>query len=177
MAKHNIEPDFGPPPDLSDPDIAPPEEYEENRRLVEEEAKEVIEDVALSDEELALFRSLMTVGRRIKHIDVMGHTVVIESLRVSDDLRIGLYTKDFEQSRAGARSYQLAVCAAGIRTVDGVPLYQPIMETISDDEIFDHKVQRLKDYYPIVINQIYNEIVNLDAEFADIAVKLGKLKG
>ena len=179
MPKHNIEPDLGLPPDISDPDIIPPEMYEDRRLVSEEVVEEINEEIEteLSEDELALFRSLLTVGRRTKNIDVLGHTVCIESLRVSDDLRIGLYCKEYEQSRAMSRAYQLAVCAAGVRTIDGTPLYSPLLETISDDEIFHQKVERLKNYYPIVINQVYNEILALDAEFAEVAVKLGKLKG
>jgi len=185
MSRYVAEPDFGDPPDLSDPEIIPPEvvdeisfiESERVEEVTEEEVKPKDEEVTeLTDEERVLFQSLMTVGRRSKNIDVMGHPVVIHSLRVADDLRIGLWCKKYEESRGFQRAYQLGVCAAGIRTIDGKPLYESLTPS-AEDEIFEAKVEKLQDYYPIVINQIYNSIIGLDAEFAELAMKLGKLKG
>jgi len=131
----------------------------------------------LTDEERALFRQLMTVGRRTKTIDVMGHQVSIASLRVSDELRIGLYCKPYEGIKMEPRAYQLAVCAAGIQSVDGQPLYQPLTGAESEDELFTKRVEILENYYPIVITEIYRAIMDLDVEFAELAEKLGKLKG
>lgn len=68
------------------------------------------------------------------------------------------------------------MCAAGIRTINGQPLYQSLTPA-TDDEVFDAKVEKLKDYYPIVITKIYRAIMDLDQEFAELAVKLGKIKG
>ena len=184
MSRYVAEPDFGDPPDLSDPDIIPPEVVDEVAFIESERVEEVIEEIEakeeevteLTDEERVLFQSLMTVGRRSKSIDVMGHTVVIQSLRVADDLRIGLWCKKYEETRGFQRAYQLGVCAAGIRTIDGKHLYESLTPS-AEDEIFEAKVEKLEKYYPIVINQIYNAIISLDAEFAELAMKLGKLKG
>ena len=182
MSRYVAEPDFGDPPDLSDPDIIPPEVVDEVAFIESERVEEVIEEAKeeevteLTDEERVLFQSLMTVGRRSKSIDVMGHPVVIQSLRVADDLRIGLWCKKYEETRGFQRAYQLGVCAAGIRTIDGKPLYESLTPS-AEDEIFEAKVEKLENYYPIVINQIYNAIIGLDSEFAELAMKLGKLKG
>lgn len=182
MSRQFAEPDLGDPPDYSDPDIIPPEPVEdiafiESKRVEVEVKEEVKEEITeLTDEERVLFQSLLTVGRRYKTIEVMGHTVAIQSLRVSDDLRIGLWCKKYEESRGFQRAYQLGVCAAGIRAIDGKPLYESLAPS-GEEETFEAKVEKLQDYYPIVINQIYNAIVGLDAEFAELAVKLGKLSG
>lgn len=184
MSRYVAEPDFGAPPDLSDPDIITPEVVDEVSFIESERVEEIAEEIKaeeeevteLTDEERVLFQSLMTVGRRSKSIDVLGHTVVIQSLRVADDLRIGLWCKKYEETRGFQRAYQLGVCAAGIRTIDGKPLYESLTPS-AEDEIFESKVEKLQDYYPIVINQIYNSIIGLDAEFAELAMKLGKLKG
>ena len=48
---------------------------------------------------------------------------------------------------------------------------------MTPDEDFDAKVEVLRKYYPIVITQIYNAVMALDQEFAELAVKLGKLDG
>lgn len=185
MSRNFTEEDLGPAPDFSDPDIIPPgavedSQYVTSERVAEEiaEAVEAIEEevTELTDEERSLFASLMTVGQRHKTIEVMGHEVTIQSLRVADDLRIGLWCKKYEETRGFQRAYQLGVCAAGIQKVDGKPLYESLVQA-AEDEVFEGKVKKLESYYPIVINQIYNAVISLDAEFAELATRLGKLKG
>ena len=143
----------------------------------EEAAAQGEELTELTDEERLWFSTLMTVGRRAKTIEVMGHTVVIQNLNTDDDLRVGLFCREFQGAPpADQRSYQLAVCAAGIRTINGLPVYQPISE-VSADEAFTARVDRLRKYYPVVITRIYREILALDGEFVELAQKLGKLEG
>lgn len=153
----------------------PSEAQEESRRIVSDTQGENITE--LSDEDRHAFDSLLTCGKRTKTIEVMGHKVTIESLNVDDDLRIGMYTKEYRDSDAFPRAVQVATCAAGIRAVNNRPLYQALSTDESTNAIFQIKVDKLANYYPIVITEIYREILNLDAEFAELALKLGKLKG
>ena len=182
------EPNLGAPPPPVDPDIRPPEPFvsfgdEERIRVATPEQEEIAAAAAgeqtteLTDEERKWFDTLLTVGRRSKTISVFGHSVVIQNLNTDDDLRIGLACKEFQGAvPAEARAYQVATCAAGIRSIDGQPLYQPLGET-DPQEMFDQKMARLRQYYPVVITQIYREILALDGEFIELAQKLGKLVG
>lgn len=171
-------------PDSDAAELRPPEPFysdEETREKVATPEQEIAAEgepvTELSEEERGWFEALMTIGRRSKSINVMGHTVVIQNLNTDDDLRIGLFCKEFQGAPpADARAYQLATCAAGVREVDGAPLYQPLGET-DPQEIFDQKLSRLRSYYPVVITQIYREILALDGEFMELAQKLGKLAG
>lgn len=137
------------------------------------------EDITeLSAEERARFAMLMYVGKTTKVIDVYSHPVVIESINVGDDLLIGMYRRDFQGDQlAEARAYQIAICACGIRLINGQPLYVPISMEESADEIFRIKVEKLKLYYPAVISKIYEGIRDLDREFAELADKMGKSRG
>ena len=192
------DPDFGPPPNLSDPIIVPPqvppaafnpepEQYvpeeieEEERRVVGELITEEVEQsepvLELTDEERHMFRTLMTVGKRSKVISVMDHSVLIETLNIDDELRVGLSCKDYDGTKAFARAYQLAVCAAAIREVDGVPLYQPLSENADSSEVFAKKLEKLKSYYPAVIYKMYRGVLDLEQEFAELVEKLGKQQG
>ncbi len=177
----------GAPPPPIDPDIRPPEPFlsfaeEEGERIrvdTEDTETPAEEDpvTELTDEERRWFDTLLTVGRRSKTISVCGHSVVIQNLNTDDDLRIGLFCRDYlGAAPADTRAYQLATCAAGIRSVDGQPLYQPLGDT-DPQEIFDQKLDRLRKYYPVVITQIYREILALDGEFIELAQKLGKPVG
>ena len=173
------------PPEMVIPDepvpLAPPEEFipeaaEEDRIKIADPIEEQVTE--LTDEERLWFSTLLNCGRRHKTITVMGdHQVAIQTLNSDDDLRIGLYTKEFKDSDAYPRAYQIAVCASGIRTINNRPLYQPITEDEDADAVFMEKVNRIKKYYPVVITEIYRAIMELDTEFADLARKLGKLKG
>lgn len=181
------EPNLGAPPPPVDPDIRPPEPFisfgdGERVRVAspEQEAIAAADEnqiTELTDEERKWFDTLLTVGRRSKTILVYGHSVVIQNLNTDDDLRIGLFCKDFQGAiPADARAYQVATCAAGIRSIDGQPLYQPLGET-DPQEGFDQKLARLRNYYPVVITKIYREILALDGEFIELAKKLGKPVG
>lgn len=165
-----------------DPELAPPQ-----RRIVAEEtapdeeqpqAPPPVEVTELTDQERHDFASLMTCGRRSKTITVMGHPVVIQTLTTADEMRIGLYTKAYAETQLGfQRAYQVAVCAAGVREVQGSPLFTSLREITSEDEIFDKSVEAVRKFYPIVVTQIYQGIMDLEREFAELAIKLGKLPG
>lgn len=163
-----------------DPDLAPPENS--NRRIVgelidvsDDDEPEVTE---LSPAERHDFATLLTCGRRSKTISVMGHPVVIQTLKTGDEMRVGLYTKKYLESQLGfQRAYQVAVCAAGIRELQGKPLFRELREVTDEDEIFDKSVDAVKELYPIVVTQIYQAIMDLEREFAELALKLGKLSG
>jgi hypothetical protein len=189
---------LGPPPDPTqiDPLIQPPNRQptpEEIRRVIEEaggEGSRVVgeildteEEVVAAEEESATeltkeerdwFRSLLTCGRRYKTINVMDHSIQIQTLTIADELRIGLFCKDYKDSQADYRAYQLAVCSAAIRSIDGISLYQSLIEKPDDDAVFTEKANKLKEYYPVVISEIYKQVVELDAEFKELADKLGK---
>lgn len=145
--------------------------------LIEEEIPPEEQITELTPEERRDFDRLLTIGRRTKKITVMDHPVTIQTLKTADEMRIGLHTKPYLESQGFSRAYQIGVCAAGIVDIDGMPLYQPVSEKEDDDGIFDKKVAKLKEYYPIVITQIYQGIIDLEREFADLAIKLGKLSG
>ena len=141
-----------------------------------DEAPKTDEEVTtLTDEERAHFVMLAGIGRRTKTIDVFGHQVVIESLTVGDDQKIGLYCKEYKDAPpADSRSFQIAVCACGIRSVDNRPIYHALSD---DEDVFMAKVNKLITMYPPVITEIYRAILDLDREFAELSEKLKKAKG
>lgn len=163
-----------------DSDLAPPES---SRRVVGEliETEEVQaepEVTELTPSERSDLASLMTCGRRYKTIAVLGHPVKIQTLKTGDEMRIGLFTKKYLDSQLGfQRAYQVAVCAAGVRELQGQPLFRELSPVTDEDEIFAKSVETVQDLYPIVVTQIFTEIMGLEREFAELAIKLGKLKG
>lgn len=140
-------------------------------------ADSLAEGPELSPEEQIMFASLLTCGRRSKVISLLDHTVVVQTLCCDDDLRIGMFVKDFQGSLGEQRAYQVGVAAAGIRTIDGVPLVQTLYEQAGDDALFDQKVQKVSEMYPTVVNRIYRAVMDAEKEFVELATKLGKLGG
>jgi len=152
-----------------------PKQGEKPEESEEEEEEKVTE---LTPAERGLFSSLLTLGRMTDIVDVFGHPVEIESLSVGDDQRIGLYCKDYQNAPpADSRSYQIAVCAAGIRKMAGLTIYQPISDEESAQSIFLNRATQIEKLYPAVITEIYRAIMNLDVKFAELLDKLGKQKG
>lgn len=167
-----------------EPGLAPPAPPTHDRRIVGDPIEDDSDSPSeppvteLTDQERRDFAALMTCGRRSKKITVMGHPVVIQTLSTADEMRIGLFTKAYADTQLGfQRAYQVGVCAAGIREVQGKPLVSSLREITSEDEIFDKKVEAVSEFYPIVVTQIYQAIMDLEREFAELAIKLGKLSG
>lgn len=180
----------------NDPLLAPPQEFvlastdptealppmddapEEDRQLVgEPQSFEEQEEVELSPEEQVMFATLLTCGRRSKVIHVFHHTVVVQSLCGDDDLRIGLYVKDYQGSLGEQRAYQIGVAAAGIRTINGEPLVPTLYAQAGDDALFDAKVAKVAKMYPTVINRVYRAVMDAEKEFVKLSERLGKSDG
>lgn len=183
----SVEQELGPPVDPSvDPALAPPND----RHPVEppadggpikvpppQDSKAEEPVTELTDEERRWFSSLLTVGRRSKAVEVYGHPVVIQTLTAADELRIGLYCRQYQETNAFARAYQVAVCAAAVRSADGKALFTSLSEVPSEDEVFDAKVAAVEKWYPIVVSKIHRAVMELEQEFAELAEKLGKAAG
>jgi hypothetical protein len=165
-----------PPPAAPEepPQMFGPPEGAEDRHLV---GPPVEAEPELSPEEQVMFASLLTCGRRSKTLTIFDHTVVVQTLCGDDDLRIGLYAKQYAGSFGEQRAYQIAVAAAGIRTIDGKPLVQGLFDQATDDALFDQKVAKVAQMYPTVINKIYRCVLDAEQEFVELATKLGKFGG
>ena len=183
MAKHGALPPM-PAGHEADPELQEPDALvlaqlpPETSALVDEPDEDSDEPVALGPQELIEFGSLLTIGRWSKTISVFGHEVVIHTLTNADDIRIGLSTKEYMGSDlASSRGYQIGVVAAGVDTIDGIGLYSPVFANESADSIFEKKIAKVKDMYPLVTTKIYRAIMDLDAQYAPLAEKLGKSDG
>lgn len=165
-----------PPTDAPPPGF--PDMPEGPIRVGEEPDPEDDEDddvTELTKEEREQFNSLLTVGKRLKKITVLDRPVVISSLMVDDVIRVGVKVKEYRDTQAFAQAYQAAMCAASIKSVDGQSWENTLEVSPDPDVLFDQKWNKVLDFYPLVISYIYNEVIALDAEFSELAAKLGKL--
>lgn len=132
----------------------------------------------LSPEEQVMFSSLLTCGRRTKTLTVFDHMVVVQTLCCDDDLRIGMYVKDYQGSLGEQRAYQVGVVAAGIRAIDGVAFVSSnLFQDADNDALFDERFKKVSKMYPTVVSQIYRSIMDAEKEFIELSIRLGKLEG
>lgn len=132
-------------------------------------------EVALTEEESQEFVAALHVGRREKMITVLGHELLIHTLTVDEELEVALAIKPWEKSQGYPRAYKTAVFAACVLEIDGQPLYTPLG---SYDESFAKRFAESKKYYPVFLDQVYAEIIQLEQEVgSDLLGKLGKSEG
>lgn len=131
--------------------------------------------VEFTPEEVRTFSSLLTVGASVKHHTLLGHDVLLATPSVDDELRIALFTKDFRDSEGYVRAFQTGVVAAAIREIDGEPFVLAPLVPETADELFARKVEKARQMYPLSISMLYQRVIDMEQEYAEMAHKLGKL--
>lgn len=141
----------------------------------EDEAPEEPDHTELTEQDRESFRDLLTVGRRTKTVELFDHKVVLASLNVDDEVMIGQATKSFVGSQTFPRAWQSATVAASIRSVDGEAWGQSMFADEEPEVRFESKWAKVRRMYPLVVQALYNEVTTMEAEFAELARKLGKV--
>jgi hypothetical protein len=132
------------------------------------------EPVYLDEEERANFETLVTFGKKSKQAQVWGHTILISTLTVEEELGIGLLVKPYMNSDAYTRAYKTAVVAASIHEIDGQPVYMPLSAKEDNNAILRKKWEKIKSYYPAVVDQMYRATTELEQELFSLLDKLAK---
>lgn len=177
-----------------DPDLAPPRQRTKAAEGVESSPEEpdrirVDDDpdpegefeepdepdhTELSSEERESLRNLLTVGRRTKTVELFYHKIVLASLNVNDEIMIGQATKPYVDSQTFPRAWQSATVAASIRSVDGEAWGQSLYADAEPEVKFEEKWTKVRKMYPLVVQYLYNDVVQMESEFAELARKLEK---
>jgi hypothetical protein len=134
------------------------------------------EEYELTPEESEMFKILVHVGRLTDTIKVFGHDIVISTISVDEDLQVGLLLKEYDGTAAFQRAYRTLVAAAAVRSIDGQPLITPLaLSELDSSTKVKPKFEKMKEYFPPVIDEIYNGIMNLEKKIAPVLMKLGKI--
>lgn len=135
------------------------------------------EEPTFTEEESAMFTSLLTVGCLSKVVNVFGYKIQLKTLNVDEDIQVGLALKKFDGTLAFNRAYKTLTVAAAVRSIDGAPLIQSLspLDDIDSNSVIV-KYEKVKTYYPIVIDEIYRELNDLEARMLIILSRLGKIK-
>lgn len=162
-------------PDIGDEGFsAPSDDAQQQKRIIEEMG--LNNPVELTEEESEIFSNLLFIGRKSKTIGIAGHRILIETLTTDVELQLGLLTKEFQGSDGYSRAYKAAIVAASIREIDGRPLYQALSSDESEDVAYvvRKKFERVQKYYPVLLEMIYTQIVEMEKELFPLAEKLKK---
>lgn len=175
------------PDEAVDPALTPPsqpnrirvdtgEEVEYTRPLTEDEVEEESPITELSDEEREHFETLLTIGRITRTVEVFGHKVQISTVTTEETMKVGLACKDYKGTEGYARAYQSAVVAACIRSVNGES-WNNALSPGDEEGVYYEKLTKVRRLYPLVVFEIYQRTLELEAEFAELVNKVGKVKG
>lgn len=128
----------------------------------------------LTEAESDDFRNLLFIGRLSETVDVLGHPIALSTLSTEEDLAIGLVTKPYIGSDSYQRAYRTAIVAAAIRSIDGEPLVLAISGDTTTLEIVQAKFDKVKKYYPIFLDAVYERFTELEKKLLPVVSRLGK---
>jgi len=140
--------------------------------LVEDEEDQ--EEYNFTKDESDQFKSLIQIGSLTDVITVFGHKITIATLTVAEDLEVGLLLKEYMDTHAFQRAYKTLIAAAAVKEIDGRPLVQAL--SIADDSATSvaRKFDRMKEYYPSVIDEIFDGVKALETNLVPVLSRLGK---
>ena len=165
--------------ETEDSALVPPGEDAEGRIRVDnpvvEEEPEEEPITTLTPKERQQFASLLTIGKRTKTVELFDHSIVLASLNVDDEMLVGEAVRDYQGTQGFARSYQAATVAAAIRSVNGESWDTALQPDAEPSALFHRKFTKVRKMYPLVVQSLYQECLKMDAEFAELVNKLGKL--
>jgi len=152
------------PPILTDEEVPPPAPDLDNK----------FTPVELSPEEQQNFESLISFGKKEKLDEVFGHSIYISTLTVEEELQVGLLVKPYLNTDAYYRAYKTAVVAASVKEIDGQPIYTPMSPREDSNHIMRMKWDKIKTYYPIIVDSMYNCVTKLEEELGPLIEKIAK---
>jgi hypothetical protein len=103
---------------------------------------------------------LLWLGFLEETVDVFGHEFVVRTLRVGEDLQVGLLTKEYADSLGQEQAIATATVALALKSVDGDPDFCPQVSKSAD-----HAKQRFQyvqnNWYMPVIFKVFDAYLGL----------------
>jgi len=130
--------------------------------------------VHLTEDEQQNFESIITFGKKTAVDEVFGHSVFLSTLTVEEELQIGLLVKPYLNTDAYYRAYKTAVVAASVKEIDGQPVYQPMSAHEDSNQIMRKKWDKIKTFYPIIVDSMYNCVTRLEEELGGLIEKISR---
>lgn len=123
------------------------------------------------------FNGLMFIGALTSSFTFLGHKIKIKTIGIDDLLEVGLITAKYKGTLGESRAYSTAMVAASIISIDGKPLPQPLTTDPADTPLSNSFEYVRTYYFPPVVDAIYLEYLELEAQVERIIASMGKVSG
>lgn len=131
------------------------DEFLNVENLTEEEKElEIEENIEMSLRQD--IENLLTVGHISKEISVAGHTFVMRTLKIGEELAIADACREYDGTFAHAKAIATATVAAALESIDG----RPLMRSLGPDNTQNirQKFSYIRGkWYWAIINELYEE--------------------
>lgn len=117
---------------------------------------------------------LLFLGRLEKTFRFWGHRFVVRTLTVEDHLEIGQLIASWKDTYAETLSWQAAVVAAAVVSVDGQPLPVPMGE---GETRMGARFRWAQSQYPWTIAAVWEEHLELEDRVREAIAAAGKVSG
>lgn len=149
------------------PKIAAEVDTKENN----EEPSPVAPEMKFPEESKRSLRGLLYLGELTDEFTYAGHEFAIKTLTEGELLKAAQLVAKYEGTVGHGIAHRCAIVSASLVRVDGEELYQPLSET--EDEALK-RFDVVLEWYPVVIDQIFNKCLALDQTAAALGERLGK---
>jgi len=123
-------------------------------------------------ESLQPLKGLLYLGRLSKNVTVAGHDFHVSTLTTGQQMRVGEIIKRYTDTVAIDVAYKAATVAAAVDIVDGEQIYQPY--DMTDNSEFDKKFLIVTQWYPFIIDELFQVVLDLDSTVKEHVKRLKK---
>lgn len=118
---------------------------------------------------------LMFLGALKKTFTWMGHEFIIRTLTTDELIEVGLLIQPYSGTAGANKAYQTASIAAAILEVDGEPVAPPVSKDKS--ELVNKFMYIKKNWYPVTVDVVYQQMLELEATVAAVLQQMGEPQG
>ena len=137
----------------------------------QQEVKQKDKTLEFPSQHKEALRGLLYLGSLRDTFTYAGHEFEIETLREGQLLKAAQLTAKYKDTIGESTAYFSALVSASVASVDGIPLYEPVGK---NEDIPQKRFEKVLDWYPIVVDNVYLKVVALDKTAAAIGDELGK---
>lgn len=138
--------------------------------MTDELTPEEVEKITFTESEESLLKTHLLNGSRTKTVDVLGHSILLRTISVREELEVISLIKEWEETRGLSKAFKTAVLAAAIVTIDGEPLYTPL--STEEKSTLPKKFEKVGKFYPLFVNRIYEGFRELEEDTDKLLQKL-----
>jgi hypothetical protein len=102
---------------------------------------------------------LLYLGQLTQHVSWAGHSFLLRTLRLHEELAIGLITRKYEETFTLGKAVAAATVGAALMEVDGVEFATPLGPDAESS--IDHKFHEVQKFFWPVIETLYEKYLLL----------------